>query len=67
MAMTDLLEYQRRVKKRKQWNRTIAQFDETAEKCAHCNGPMEQTMMVDEVNGVEYFNICKNPDCQTNN
>ena len=65
--MTDLLDYQKRVDERKRWHRTIAQFDETVEKCPHCGGPMEQTMMSDEVNGVEYFNVCKNPDCPTNN
>ncbi len=65
--MTDLLDYQKLDEERKRWNRTIAQFDETVEKCPHCNGPMEQTMMADEVNGVEYFSICKNPDCPTNN
>ncbi len=51
------------IEERKQWNRTISQFDDTIEKCPHCGGPMEETMMADEINGVEYFLVCKNPDC----
>jgi hypothetical protein len=56
-------DYQQMIEDRKAWNRTIANFDKSVEKCKTCGGPMEQTMMSDEVNGVEYFNLCKNPDC----
>lgn len=65
--MTDLFDYQKLVEDRKRWNRTIANFNDDVEKCPHCGGPMEETMMADEVNGVEYFLVCKNPDCSTNN
>lgn len=65
--MTDLMDYQKRVKDRKRWHRTIAQFDDDVPKCEHCGGPMEQMMFADPAIGVEYDLVCKNPDCPTRN
>jgi len=63
----NLLDYGKLAAERKQWNRTIAQFDENIEKCETCGGPMEQTVTIDEMNGTEYWNVCKNPDCLAKN
>lgn len=59
----NLLEYAKLEEDRKRWNRTIAQFDGDVEKCKYCGGPMEPGTAIDESIGVEYFNVCKNPDC----
>lgn len=65
--MNDLLEYQKRVEERKVWNRTIAQFDDTVQKCEVCGGPKEEIMFANEIVGVEYDLVCKNPDCPLRN
>jgi hypothetical protein len=55
------------IEERKQWNRTIANFDDTIEKCEYCGGPKEEKQVIDPVNGVDYYLVCKNPDCPLNN
>ena len=65
--MTDLLDYAKRIEDRKRWHWTIAQFDDDVEKCEYCGGPMEQGMWADPAtDSVEYYSICKNPDCSSN-
>lgn len=65
--MPDLMDYAKRTEDRKRWHRTIAQFDDDVEKCEVCGGPMEQAMAADPAaDDVDYYNVCRNPDCPNN-
>jgi hypothetical protein len=44
---------------RKQWHGLASSVGS----CKSCGGPLEEIMFSNEIIGVEYDYVCKNPDC----